>query len=177
MRPSVLLMLLCLLCFARAAYAGYWELHIYSDTALTETSINDDTPRIVNFYVVEKGSFQGATGARFAVEPGPGFTGVWLSDTTTHFKVGSSPTDVSVAYAACIPPPILVLTMSYQLFGTSSPCSELRIVPPDHFQCAISSDMDCLFVEACITDLRTLTANCPVPTQPSTWGRVKALYR
>lgn len=177
MERRVLTIIAGILLAASSARAGYWELHIYSDAALTDSSINDSSPRIVNFYVVEKGSFQGATGVRFSTEPTAGFTGVWLGDATSYYKVGSSPTDIAVGYAACIPPPILVMTMTYQLYGTSSPCSELRIVPPDHSPCAYTPDMDCSFVEGCITDLRSLHINCPLATEPTTWGKVKALYR
>jgi hypothetical protein len=166
-----------ILLFAYSAHAGYWEMHIYSDAALTDSTLNDNSSRTVNLYVVEKGHFGGATGVRFAVEPTPGFSGVWLSDATSYYKVGNSQTDISVAYALCLPPPIVVITMAYQLFGTSSPCSELRVVPPDGFQFVISADVDCSFAEAGITDLRSLRINCPVATEPTTWGRVKALYR
>jgi len=177
MRYRIWLSLLLILSVTSSAHAGYWELHIYSDATLTDSTISDDSPRIVNIYVVEKGSFRGATGVRFAIEPTPGFTGVWLGDTTTHFKVGNSPTDVAVGYGACIPPPILVLTMSYQFFGTSSPCSELRVVPPACCSGVVAPDVDCFFAEGQITDLRSLRVNCPVATEPTTWGKVKSLYR
>ena len=154
-----------------------WKLQIFSDAALTESSINDDAPRIVTLYVVESGSFTGATGSRFSTEPNAGFTGVWLGDDSQFATFGSSPTDVGIGYGACIPPPILVLTMTYELFGTSAPCSGLRIAPPDGSIWVVAPDVDCSFMEGIITDLGTLQVNCPTATQPTTWGRVKALYR
>lgn len=171
------LIALAILVLSTSAQASLWELHIYSDAALTDSNLIDDSPRIVNLYVVERGTFRGATGVRFAVEGGPGFTGVWLSDATTHFKVGTSPIDIAVAYGACIPPPIVVITMTYELFGTSSPCSELRVVPPACCSGVVAPDVECSFTEGQITDLRSLRVNCPVATEPTTWGKVKALYR
>jgi hypothetical protein len=100
-----------------------------------------------------------------------------VGETTSFFKAGSSPTDISIGFASCLPPPILVLTMTYQLFGTSSACSELRTAPPDGFPVAIAADGDCSFVELPIRDLQSLHVNCPVATEPTTWGKVKALYR
>jgi len=163
------------LVLASSAQAAH-KLQIFSDAALSETSIADNAPRIVNLYVVYSG-FNGATGLRFSIKPGPGFTGVWLGETTSFGKAGSSPTDISIGFASCLPPPILVLTMTYQLFGTSSACSELRTAPPDGFLVAIAADSDCFFAELPIRDLQGLHVNCPVATEPTTWGRVKALYR
>ncbi|HET6350124.1 MAG TPA: hypothetical protein VFH88_13675 [Candidatus Krumholzibacteria bacterium] len=177
MKRLVLMILACGLLATSSARAGYWELHIYSDAVLTDSTISDNSPRIVNFYVVEKGYFRGATGVRFSTEPTAGFTGVWLGDETSYYKVGNSPTDIAVAYAACIPPPILVITMTYQLYGTSTPCSELLIAPPACCTGVVAPDVDCSFTEGQITDLRSLRINCAVPVEPTTWGKVKALYR
>ncbi|HKW14439.1 MAG TPA: hypothetical protein VJS69_08140 [Candidatus Krumholzibacteria bacterium] len=177
MKRCLMMISACVVLAASSARAGLWELHIYSDAALTDSTISDSSPRIVNFYVVEKGYFSGATGVRFSTEPTAGFTGVWLGDATSYFKMGTSPTDIAVGYAACIPPPILVITMTYQLYGTSAPCSELRIAPPACCSGVVAPDVDCSFGEGQITDLRSLHINCPVVTEPTTWGRVKALYR
>jgi len=177
MKSRVLAALFALLLLASSANAGFWELHIYSDTALTDSTIHDNVPSIVNLYVVEAGSFSGATGARFSTEPSAGFTGVWLGDVPSFFTVGNTPTDFAVAYGACLPPPILVVTMTYQLFGTSTPCSELRIAPADGQQLVIAPDVDCFFTEGVITDLGSLRVSCPVATESTTWGQVKALYR
>ncbi len=166
-----------LIVIASSAKAGYWELRIYSDAALTDATISDDGPRIVNLYVVEKGSFQGAVGVIFSVKPSAGFTGVWLRDSSSFATVGHTPSSLNVGYGACIPPPILIVTMTYQLFGTSEPCSDLHIAPGDGQPFVITPDTNCLFTEGIITDLGRLHVNCPVATEPTTWGKVKALYR
>ena len=177
MKRYALLLFLALVTIAPAAHAGMWKLQIFSDVAMTDSTISDNAPRIVNLYVVEIGSFWGATGVRFSTEPTAGFTGVWLGDSSAFVTVGNTQTDLSVGYGACIPPPIVVVTMSYQLFGTSEACSQLRIVPADNFRWVISGDVDCFFAEGIITDLGNLHVNCPVAVEPTTWGAVKALYR
>ncbi len=175
MKHHLLIGVLILMFVASPADAAH-KLQIFSDVGLSETSIADNTQRTVDLYVVYSG-FLGATGLRFSVKPGLGFTGVWLGDTSSFFTLGSSQTDISISFTSCLPPPILVLTMRYQLFGTSTACSELRTAPPDGFPFAIAGDTDCFFAELPIRDLQSLHVNCPVAIEPSTWGRVKALYR
>jgi len=161
---------------ALAPRADAETLKIFSDAALTESSLDDNTPGIVSFYVVHSGTV-GATAARFSTKASPGFTGVWLSDASSFTTVGTSPIDISIGYGVCDFSPLLILTMSYQMFGTSSPCSDLHIAPANGQPCVIGGDMGCFFVEGCIQDLGSIHVNCPVATEPATWGRVKALYR
>lgn len=163
-----------LLAFAPSANAE--RLRIYSDAALTKSSLDDNVPQIVSLYVVHSGPV-GAIGVRFSVKPSAGFTGVWLSDASPFTPVGTSPTDISIAYGVCDLEPLLILTMSYQMFGTSAACSELRIAPADGFPFVLGADVGCFFTEGVIQDLESLRVNCPVATGPATWGRVKALYR
>ena len=151
------------------------RLAIFADEGLTQSTLEDNVPRIVSLYVLDSGDY--ATGVNFATEPSPGFTGVWLSDASDYLVYGNSQTSMSIAYGGCHPLPVVALTMTYQLFGTSSACSELRITPADNRLCVISPDTGCAWVESCITDLGHLRVNCPVATMTSTWGSVKALYR
>ena len=168
--------LAALILLALAPRVDAETLKIFTDEALTATSIDDNTPGIVSFYVVHSG-YVGATGVRFSAKPSPGFTGVWLSDASSFYLVGTSPIDISIGYGVCDISPLLILTMSYQMFGTSSPCSDLRIAPANGFPCVIGSDLGCFFAESCIQDLGSIHVNCPVAVEPATWGRVKALYR
>lgn len=164
--------------FSTAAAFQDWKLSILSDVALMDSTITDNVPRVVNFYVLETYDLNGATGVGwFSVEPDPGFTGVWLADTTPFVHLGTTPTSFTVGYGACIPSPVLVVTMTYQLFGTSA-CTALRIVPPDGFPFVVAPDVGCHFSEGPIRDFGALHINCdPVATEPTTWGKVKALYR
>ena len=151
------------------------RLAIFADEGLTQSTLEDNVPRIVSLYVLDTGDY--ATGVIFATEPSLGFTGVWLSDASDYLVYGNSQTSISIAYGSCHPLPVVALTMTYQLFGTSSACSELRITPADGKSCVLSPDTGCNWVEHCINDLGHLKVNCPVATVPSTWGKVKALYR
>jgi hypothetical protein len=154
------------------------KLLIFSDEALTDSTLTDDTPRIVTFYIVQtEASLGTASGVRFRTVASEGFTGVWLGDATSNIAFGTSNTDIAVGYGGCKAPPIVVVAATYQLFGTSSACSGLSIAPAPGFLCAIAlSDAGCFF-EMCVVKLGAIQVNCPVATEPTTWGQVKALYR
>ena len=178
MKNHILTIVLVLLSLASPVAAD--RLMIFSNAALTNYTVDDTAPRIVNLYVT--GYLFESTGVRFSVKPGPGFTGVWLGDTSSFVPVGQSPTDIAIGFGACVTTSsFVVLTMSYQLFGTSSSCSELRVAPADGFSYAESTGY-CGF-DLTPLQLGKLYANCPNPpqppvaTEPTTWGRVKALYR
>jgi hypothetical protein len=179
MKSHLLSASMVLLLFGTPASAD--RLSIYSDAALTQYTIDDSVPRVVTLYVA--GYLFESSGVRFSVRPGPGFTGVWLSDTSAFYLYGSSPTDIAIGFGRCVTSrSVLILTMSYQMFGTSSPCSELHAAPPNGFPYAFSTGY-CGFDETPIGQLDKLYANCanppipPVPTEPTTWGKVKSLYR
>lgn len=148
---------------------------LFSDAALTDSTLTDDAPRTVTIHVVHT-DFWG-TGSRFRIATDPGFTGVWVGDSSPYFTVGNSNIDVSIAYAACLQGPVLVLTATYQLFGTSSACSGLHIAPGEGQLCVIATSGGGCIDAVCVRDLGSLHVNCPVATEPSTWGKVKALYR
>jgi hypothetical protein len=155
------------------------RLSIYSDVALTDCTLSDTSPNIVNVYVAEN-SFYGAIGFRVSIGASPGFTGVWLGETSPFQKLGTSPTDLSVVFGSCRTGSFLVLTMSYQLFGTST-CSNLAVAAASGLLAPVC--LDCFDEAPCVGNV-SLHVNCtglfdcnPVPVEPSTWGRVKALYR
>jgi hypothetical protein len=170
-RCSLLFLVLLFL----ASFAHAERLLIYSDAALTNVTLNDNAPRIANLYVVH--DMFGGTGIRFRVAPGAGFAGVWLGETTPFVKIGNSVSDVSVGYGLCLSGPYLILTISYQLFGTSAACSGVQVAPAAGFPCVIIGSVGCAFVEMCVYDLGAVHVNCAVPTEPTTWGKVKSLYR
>jgi hypothetical protein len=172
MKTPILLLIALLLFIPKLASAD--RLQIFSDAAFTDSTLNDNAPRIVNLYVVHS-DFQESIAVRFATQASPGFTGVWLGDTSAYFALGTSPVDVAVHYGACIGPPVVVLSMSYQLFGTSSACSQLSIGPASGILQPIALSIICFEPVACKAG--SLHVNCALPLAPSTWGRVKALYR
>ena len=169
---------LILLLPARAGAFG--RLSLYSDAAFTECTLSDTAPGTVNVYMAEW-SDQGATGLRFRIDANAGFTGVWLSETSPFGVIGNSPTDIAIGFGQCMTHRFLVLTMTYELFGTST-CSDLSIVAAPGLPEPICHG--CIFSEMRCYGYDPVHVNCagsfdcnPVPAESSTWGRVKALYR
>ena len=156
---------------------GQLRLRLYSDSAFTQCTLSDAAPGVVNVYVAEEAFLSVAV--RFRVVASPGFTGVWLSDATPYSFFGSSQTDLGIHFGGCKSGKFLIVTMAYQLFGTST-CGELAIAPPAGFTVPIC--FDCFDELPCLGS--ALHVNCPGPfdcdpvaIEPNTWGRVKALYR
>jgi hypothetical protein len=163
---------------ALAVPARSERLQIYSDAALTACTLSDTAPTTVSIYVADY-SWSGATGARFRIAASNGFTGVWLGETSPFTTIGTSPTDFSVGYGYCLTGAVLILKMTYQLFGTST-CSTLSVAPAAGFAQPLCAY--CLFGEYPCDGFDDLHVNCgsncdPVATEPATWGKIKALYR
>jgi hypothetical protein len=156
------------------------RLSLYTDASFTNCALADAAPGVVTVYMAEWSDY-GATGLRFRIAGSPGFTGVWLSETSPFVTVGNSKTDLSIGFGLCLTNRFLVLTMSYQMFGTST-CSQLSIVAAAGQREPICTA--CSFGEYPCYGYDPLHVNCggsfecnPVSTEPSTWGRVKSLYR
>jgi hypothetical protein len=128
----------------------------------------------VDIYVAQFDT-PGTTGCQFRIVPLAGFTGVWLSDSSAWQTFGTSPAGIVVFYAECEVGSNVMLKVTYQLFGTSATCSALRITNhPD----AIPDQIAC---DRCFQEYflpaSSMLVNCTVATEPTTWGKVKSLYR
>jgi hypothetical protein len=159
---------------------GVTQIEVYSDASLTQCTLADTSPHVSTIYVSET-SHEGATGLRFRIAESAGFTGVWLADASPFVTVGSSRTDLSIGFGICEVNQFTVLTMSYQFFGTST-CSMVSIAPAQGQREPICTY--CSFGEWPCSGYVSLHVNCdgsfgcnPVSVEPSTWGRVKSLYR
>ncbi|HET6350123.1 MAG TPA: hypothetical protein VFH88_13670 [Candidatus Krumholzibacteria bacterium] len=155
-------------------------LSLYADPGFTQCTLSDTTPRTVNIYLVEL-PISGATGIRVRIAADPGFTGVWLDDASPFATVGDSQTDFSAGFGTCENNRFLVLTMTYQLFGTST-CIQLSIAAVSGFIYPICTD--CSFGQDNCSGVYPLHINCdgsfgcsPLAVESATWGAVKALYR
>jgi hypothetical protein len=153
-------------------------LRLFTDPALTQCSLSDTAPGLVNVYIAELSA--SSLAARFRVEASPGFTGIWVSDASPFQLLGSSPTDANLFFGTCQAGNFLILTVTYQLFGTST-CSQLAIAPSVGQPIPIC--YGCFDPSICHNN-RPLYVNCggtvdcyPLAANPSTWGTVKALYR
>jgi len=179
MKPFALLMV-CLLTLALAAPAfatAVGDISLYADDQ--GNSCNITAPAgILTVYVVHKFSDGGsATGSRFKVTVPPGLA--ILAFTTTFVPIGNISGDLSLGYGTCVS---TTTSLGSILINSSGPaaCSYLAVVAADNFANPIATD--CLFGEYTIKTGQAIanpdgSCQCSVATEPTSWGRVKALYR
>jgi hypothetical protein len=168
---------------AGTAFGQAGSIGLFADYIGTDCSMEDRSSGLFVVHVVHVNA-PGVTASWFAAEDGPGFTGVWLSDTTPYpLVVGSShsPIGLSQGYGACLSSPIHIASMNYFAYGSSASCSWIRAVPPEE------STSGYIEVADCNSDILyatggTLIVNpteeclCNVPAHETTWGAIKAMY-
>jgi hypothetical protein len=173
--------------FLAGTAAGMWtqlsvaqtgQLELFADPAASSCALVH-TPYIESVYVFQTAG-AATTGVGWFSAPKPDcWNATWVADNAAPgLKTGSSQTSITVILRVCRPLPALILEIQYLAGGTSSPCCKYVI--------SASEYIDCSFQEWPMTiGPRSVTINpdescpcqSPLATEPSTWGRVKALYR
>ena len=178
----VVIMLLVALTASINAYAQVGgHLGLYSDPNRSDCQVLETYPGIFQVFVVHEFT-PGALASVFSI-PIPSCASVsWLSDTSDYgFLVGFSPLGIGVFYKACVAAPIVALRVLY-LGSTGQACCPLAIGPstaPGELPYPYA--IDCGHLEQVVTVSpayfnANTTCGCTVPTQETTWGRLKATY-
>jgi hypothetical protein len=183
-RFSLLMVSLLVLALAAPAYAQLLT-HVGDISAYADdlgSSCNITAPGgggLLTVYVVHKFTDGGgATGSRFKGTFPSGLS--FVAFNTPFVPIGNFTTDLSLGYGFCIS---TTTSLGSALFinATASPaCSYVSIVAADNFVNPIATD--CSFGEYTVKTGQAIvnpngTCQCNVPTQPTSWGKVKALYR
>jgi hypothetical protein len=150
----------------------------------TACSISEPvSPPIVQIHVFVTGPVA-TTGVRFRVpKPACWVGATWLGDAIQPGMgaIGTSQTDWSVAFGACAPTPAYIGAVSYLISGQALPCCEVLVLPAGQFVFT-----DCAFREFALAEGTRVIVNpngsctcqnLTLAVQPTTWGRVKSLYR
>ncbi len=165
------------------AQAG--SIGVFADPAGTNCNLLDGGTGVLSVYVVHVLS-NCATASQFAITTGGGFTGVKIGETYQFSLVIGNTTDgVSIAYGTQLVAPIHLVTISYVISGTSSPCSWIKVVddptapPPDGPGIYM---VDCQGALVRLTGGTAIvnddgSCTCNVPAEKNTWGQIKSLYR
>jgi len=184
-----LLCIVFLACLSTASLANgalVGRISLYSDATSTECTLADSEPRFGDVFVVHNiGPIAGnAYLVRFRLSASAGFTGSWVQDFVPAgmSAIGTSPNGIAISYQACRTGDIPILRVTYQLFGTSSPCSFLQAgaYPGTDFIETMDCSFDSYPVEGgalVVNSNESCPCQGPVAVQPTTWGQVKALYR
>jgi hypothetical protein len=167
---------------ATAQQPGSDQINIYSDAAFRSKDALDVAPGTLTFFVVHERPLPlDGISAAFKIAPSVGFTGVWLSETSPFLVMGTSPNGIRIAYGGCEDLPVLILEVSYTVFGTSEDCSNLTVIAHPEEDQRGPLIVDCNFDFIIASGGRLIinpTPQCPpVPVESSTWGKLKALYR
>ncbi|UCH85632.1 MAG: BACON domain-containing protein [Candidatus Latescibacterota bacterium] len=162
----IIIIAVAALAVAGAAVAQNGAICLFADPAGTDCNLTDETPGMLNIYVVHT-LMPGATASQFwAPKPACMVGATWLSDVKPFpVTLGDSQTGVAVGYGGCQPSPLHILTIVYQTSGTTqadcayfvrphpnvdsieaADCNE-NIVIPGGGKIYINSDLDCLCEE------------------------------
>lgn len=179
---KVLMLTLAIMMVAGSAMAD--QIGVYSDLQGMNCvgSVALSVPATV--YVIHH-SDAGATASEFKVQDDSGLLNIGAVLPGSFIAIGAWNTGVSVAYTACVGAgPILVYTLTYLALSPPGPCLGLSIVPDPAEANGIVKIADCGFLEIPASSGRFFfnpDGSCPCvepnPTQESTWGKVKSLYR
>ena len=180
MKKALLLTLVLTVC-ASMAFAQAGSVGLFADVAGTDCNLSDAAPGLCAYYAVHV-YHAGAIACQFSAPVPSCFLGTWLSDTAVYpVTVGGSPTGVAIGYGACQAAPTHVLTINMFCQGLTAPCCLYQVVEDPNVPSGQVEVVDCannlLFGTGGAAIINAdPTCNCDVPTNESTWGKVKSLY-
>lgn len=179
---KALLLTLVLMLAASMAFAQGGSIGVFSDAGGSSCNLTDAAPGLLSFYVVHVLT-PGATASQFSAPMPACMLGAsYLSDTGIFpVTIGSSQTGVAIGYGACLAAPIHCLTINYFGGGLTTPCCYYGVYPDPNLTSGNIEVVDC--TENLITATGGVgiinpdgTCQCDVPTQDTTWGKVKSIF-
>jgi hypothetical protein len=155
------------------------DVSAYADAAGTDCNITDNGGGgLLTIYVVHKfRPGESANGLRFKMDSPAGATWNYLSFSSTFTTVGQANSDISVGYGVCQSTTTTTGSALYLSIVASPSCGYVNFVPG--FTPVIATACD--FGEHPLDHGQgivnpTGACQCNVATQPTSWGKVKALY-
>jgi hypothetical protein len=188
------ILLFTLLVTSTAAFAQ-GRIDLFADQAMTQCSLVDNG-QVVSVFVIWSGP-ESADGVFFsAPRPACWQGATWVGDGLPGYRGrdGNSQTGLFVTlyppgqYEGCKKPPVLVCTIYFFTSGTAQPCCDLKVVGVPLALEPYPLEYYCLGTGAypgpasagnkvVINPDSSCPCNSPVAVEPTTWGRVKSLYR
>jgi len=179
---KALLLTLVLMVSASMAFAQGGSVGIFADAGGTDCNLADVLPGLTPYYVVHV-YHAGATASQFSAPiPTCMVAAIWLSDTAVFgVTIGNSQTGVAIGYGTCQVAPTHVLTINYFVQGLTPACCRYPVLPDPNVPSGKIEVTDCGFNPLFATGGMGIinpdgTCNCNVPTEDTTWGKVKSLY-
>ena len=184
---------LCGIVFIATTAKAQDRIDLFSDQAGTQCSLIDDGG-LKAVYVFVSGP-NGAIAIQFAApRPACWLGATWVGDgfPGPRGPIGNTQTGIQLPLFApgigeCKTPPVLACIMYFVTTGASQPCCDLVVLPTTSYPIEPYGleYLDCSFgVHPALAGHKVVInpdASCPcqlpVATEPTSWGRVKALYR
>ncbi|UCH83642.1 MAG: hypothetical protein JSW50_14500 [Candidatus Latescibacterota bacterium] len=185
MRRTAFLSLILVFC-ASFAFAQAGAVNLFADPGGSTCDLVPVVGGLWSVYAVHVLS-PGATASQWSA-PVPACAlpgGLWLSDTAVYpVTVGNSQTGVAIGYGVCVPSPNHILTINLFVQAPIAPCCVWPILPDPNVPSGKVEVVDCannlLQVDSQASAVINSDPSCdcfePLPTETSTWGKVKALY-
>jgi hypothetical protein len=154
------------------------HIGIYGDASGSTCELTLRTPGPVSSYVVHKFADRGTTGSRWKVSDTSTLTATSASSPFTFF--GDPYTDLSVGYGGCRTGVFHIMTLTHVWSGQPVSCGRLTVGPPPGSTTVMTTDCDYALQSANGGTFYFDSGNywcCPEPTETTSWGAVKALYR
>ncbi|UCG52671.1 MAG: hypothetical protein JSW58_03735 [Candidatus Latescibacterota bacterium] len=162
---------------------GWGGFALFSDPQGTDAFIIDEMPGLLVIYVVQGYTIgDGATAAQFSAPQPECFEATYISDTQIFpVTIGNSQTGVAVGYGQCLTAPIHVLSINYFGEGLTGECCFYWLQPDPNVPSGEIEVVDCnsqlVFMPGGAGVINPDEGLCGTPVEPSTWGKVKSLYK
>lgn len=156
---------------------------LFADNSGTSCNIIDAGPGNFSVFVVLT-NHTGTFGCDFRIESEMGVTAS-VTGESSPFTVlgGTAETGVTIVTApiGCIAAPAHVYTVDYFGFGDSQTCSKINVVANINSNPPGTNIINCSGIKsAASTESITFNpdgqCNCAVPTEETSWGRIKVLF-
>jgi hypothetical protein len=192
-RNAILTVAACLgLVMASAARASTF-IDLFADQSGTQCSLVDHAG-LTPIYVFLGGS-AAATAVQFAApRPACWVGATWVGDgfPGPRGPFGNTQTGIQLPLFApgvgeCKTPPTLICTMYFTTTGAAQSCCDMVVVPPtifpgepypiEYLDCNLGAYQAFAGHKVTINPSASCQCSGPLATEPTTWGRVKSLYR
>jgi opacity protein-like surface antigen len=130
-------------------------------------------------YIIHLNAPPSVIGSAWKLTWDAGMNMTWVSESSPFLLTGNSQDGVQVYYYTCQAGTFLIDTVTFTSHGTSAPCSYMRLAaePTQGLVALYCNFAKLSFVPGEGIVNANASCACTVAAAPTTWGRVKSLYR
>jgi hypothetical protein len=163
------------------------RVELYPDAAMSSCSLVDDQAGVIQVHMFHTNMDYARSVVFAAPTPDCWSEATWLGDMVA-FDVNLGNTHdthygLAIGYSACVELPIYLGYMNYATSGTAEQCCVYRVIAATGTPSGEIEVSDCNLQmhygvggELVINPNENCLCEFPVPTQSSTWGKIKVLY-